>query len=109
MGNDVKLWPGIEARIDKEWSEGYLTTAIRVNENTRQRLGAELGAPAWLGGETASLQRVNGGITFIQTPLSRILVKVDPAMPDDLAVLQVDVVPRKYSGTIRIDVEGKSG
>lgn len=107
MGNDVKLWPGIEARIEKEWSEGYLVTAIRVNDHTRGRLGKELAAPYLLGGEVATFSSRQGGITYIQTPMARILVKVDPNMPDDSAVLQVDVVPRKYSGPIRIDVEGK--
>lgn len=105
MADDVKLWPGIQARIDKELNEGYLVTAIRMSDHTRSRLGAELRPPAYLGGHDAIFVTSKSHIVFIETSVGRVLVKLDPNMPDDAVILQTDVIPRKYTGPIRVDVD----
>lgn len=105
MADNVMLWPSIQARIDKELNEGYLVTAIRMSEHTRGRLGAELRSPAYLGGHDATFITSKSHIGFIETPTGRILVKLDANMPDDAVILQTDVIPRKYTGPVRVDVD----
>lgn len=104
----VALWPTIQTRVEKEWKDGYVPTAIRMNEHTRDRLAMELRLPRFAGGHPAAFVS-KGSISYIDTDLSRMLIKVDPTVPDDKVMLQVDIVNRRYAGPVTVEVERPSG
>lgn len=107
MADNVTLWPSIEARVARECKEGYIPTAIRMNEHTRSRLKSELRVGSFLNQGPALWRTVNT-INYIDCAFGRLLLKLDATVPDDLVILQVEVAPpRKYDGPIRVDVEGK--
>jgi len=103
MGTPVRIWPDIYKAIHEEYKRGYVVTAIRMNEHTRQRLSSELSSP--FQPPYMKAQGLNKDILTITTEFGNILVKLDSGITDDKVAIQVDSFSRKYSGPVLVEVE----
>lgn len=101
-GVGTRIWPEIYKRVQADYKEGYVCTAMRMNEHTRQRISDELGNT--FGKPSMRRTGNNRDVLLIVTDMGNILVKIDKSMPDDKVILQTDASWRKYNGPVEVEV-----